>query len=303
MKILITESQIKILVENSLYDKFGEAMKSKGWSDEVVRISKFNTKEDIYEGLGDLRSKYESWILKSLTDYVKERGDTEIVFDLIELVKEFEQKQNRFTTQNVLSTISPTDNLTQEEIEKIKVAPKDINSYSPKLLSHILENLPESKKEKSKSISKEAEKIYEDNNILVLRPMTRNASCKYGANTKWCTAGRLDNRFSQHFDDGLLVYYIIKPNVKLPDEKYRKMASFQSIDNQYNYIWYDSEDNVMEMSPTSIFFKSSKEFKDSLRNAIQILEKKFRSNFTDYEGWEEYEWSPGEGWVEKPENS
>jgi hypothetical protein len=42
-------------------------------------------------------------------------------------------------------------------------------------------------------------------------PFTHNASCKYGANTKWCTTKRNDDEdFDEHVSSGLLTYIIIK---------------------------------------------------------------------------------------------
>lgn len=308
MKILITESQLKLLIESSdsLYEKFADMLRSHGWTDLVISDSVKNTKKDISDKLGDKKSKYESWVVKHLIDYVDERGDGEIIFDLLDLVKEFDQKQERLTLDNITKSLAGEEGIKGppkdwfKYVDKIVSAPKDINSYSPSLLSDILENLPESKRQgikiKNQKISKEVEKIYEDENILVVRPLSKEASCKYGANTKWCTAGRLDNRFQQYFDDGLLIYYIVKPNVKLPNERFKKMASSQSIDHQYNYTWYDSKDEEMP-SPLTMN-NMPEELKNSLKKGIESFEKVFNSNFTDYEGWGEYEWVPGTGWVD-----
>ena len=42
-------------------------------------------------------------------------------------------------------------------------------------------------------------------------PFTHNASCKYGANTKWCTTKRNDDEyFDEHVSSGLLTYVIIR---------------------------------------------------------------------------------------------
>jgi hypothetical protein len=302
MKIKITENQLKFLIEGvePLYQKFADSLKKSGWSDELVRASVNNVKEDISNDLGSKKSKYEGWLVKWLIDYIEERGDTEIYWDLIDLVKEFDKSQNRLTYDNILISLSGGEGGTKspspewfEWSEKIKNAPKDINSYSPKILADVLENLPESKRAKSKKLTKEVVKIYEDDNLLVIRPMTKEASCKYGANTKWCTSGRLDNRFSHHFDDGLLVYYIVKPSVNLTYETFRKMASYQSMDDQYEYIWYDSKDDVMKYSPTSPFTKIPKKVKDSITKAITTLEDLYaygKMDYDDYDEWGNTDW-------------
>jgi len=42
------------------------------------------------------------------------------------------------------------------------------------------------------------EKLYEDKEWLVVIPKTEEASCKYGANTRWCTAGKENNYFKYY---------------------------------------------------------------------------------------------------------
>ena len=57
----------------------------------------------------------------------------------------------------------------------------------------------------------EYKKIYDDENYLLVVPLTHTASCKYGANTKWCTTKRDDDSdFDEHVTMGVLVYLIIK---------------------------------------------------------------------------------------------
>jgi hypothetical protein len=65
--------------------------------------------------------------------------------------------------------------------------------------------------EKFKVEPNEYDKIYEDNNYLLVAPLTHKASCKYGSNTKWCTTKRHDDMdFEEYFNSGVLVYLIIK---------------------------------------------------------------------------------------------
>ena len=67
--------------------------------------------------------------------------------------------------------------------------------------------------EKFKVEPKEYDKIYEDDKFVLVVPYTHDASCKYGAGTKWCTTGRDEKGqewFNKHFDSGSLGYLIIK---------------------------------------------------------------------------------------------
>lgn len=64
----------------------------------------------------------------------------------------------------------------------------------------------------------EYSKIYNTNDYLLVVPHTHTASCKYGANTKWCTTKRDDETdFEEHQTMGVLAYLIIK-NPKISKE-------------------------------------------------------------------------------------
>jgi hypothetical protein len=57
----------------------------------------------------------------------------------------------------------------------------------------------------------EYKKILQTKDFLMVVPFTHNASCKYGANTKWCTTKRYDDEdFDEHISSGLLTYVIIR---------------------------------------------------------------------------------------------
>jgi len=59
--------------------------------------------------------------------------------------------------------------------------------------------------------SNEYEKWYEDKEWLVVTPHTHKAACKYGANTRWCTASRDDaSMFDYYTRDGPLIIIINK---------------------------------------------------------------------------------------------
>ena len=70
----------------------------------------------------------------------------------------------------------------------------------------------------------EYKKIYDDENYLLVVPLTHTASCKYGANTKWCTTKKDDDSdFEEHVTMGVLAYLIIKdPTIynKMSSQKY-----------------------------------------------------------------------------------
>ena len=68
-------------------------------------------------------------------------------------------------------------------------------------------------------IKQGAEKVYEDEEWVIIVPHTEEASCIYGKGTTWCTAATSSqNRFDSYNKKGTL-YIII--NRKDPDEKYQ----------------------------------------------------------------------------------
>jgi hypothetical protein len=69
-----------------------------------------------------------------------------------------------------------------------------------------------SKREKEREAKKEAEKIFEDGDVIAVKTLTHNASCYYGSGTRWCTAGQQPDYFNKYTKDGQLIYFIDKSN-------------------------------------------------------------------------------------------
>lgn len=78
-----------------------------------------------------------------------------------------------------------------------------------------LENIV--KKAEAKKSSKEvrtqlksgADKIFENDKVLVVSPNTHEASCYYGAGTKWCIAAKTGTHFDSYYELGVKLYYLI----------------------------------------------------------------------------------------------
>ena len=102
---------------------------------------------------------------------------------------------------------------------------KDINTY--KSLSDLYTvikqyidnpNQPKSKSDEIRNIKKGAEKVYEDNQWLIIIPHTKEASCYYGKGTQWCTAAdKGNNMFDSYNKQGPLFININKKT----NEKYQ----------------------------------------------------------------------------------
>jgi len=68
-----------------------------------------------------------------------------------------------------------------------------------------------------KNISKKnVIEIYNKNGIKVVIPLTKSSSCLYGSNTKWCTAGKEDNKFNYYFkQNNVALIYVLYGRMKM----------------------------------------------------------------------------------------
>ena len=100
-----------------------------------------------------------------------------------------------------------------------------------------------------KAKADERDKIYQDDRLLVVAPLTHRASCKYGAFTNWCTSvPSNDEHFVDHMNHGVLIYFIIKPRFvygKNPELKFAYYKSFGTGMDEFEG-WYDMKDNHLE---------------------------------------------------------
>jgi len=149
-------------------------------------------------------------------------------------------------------------------------------SYKPKKESIIPKEVL---LEKFKVEPHEYEKLYEDDNFLLVIPLTFEASCKYGAGTKWCTTSKdKDDMFEKHFKMGSLGYLIVK-NKNLQDKlQSTKYGLFANRPNKNflggNYpapqgiIVYDDKNNIIDNNKIINLFDRV-DLYDTLRKIIR----------------------------------
>lgn len=100
------------------------------------------------------------------------------------------------------------DSLVYFDKFKAKLEKKDINQYQsvPELYNAIEPftenpNQATSKSDELRKTKQEgAEKVYEDEEWLVIVPRTEQAACLYGKGTKWCTAATGGNNMFKYYD-------------------------------------------------------------------------------------------------------
>jgi len=121
---------------------------------------------------------------------------------------------------------------------------KDYNELENAVSLAEIKNL---NKELSKSVIVE----YEDDNWLIIRPLTHEASKKYGATTRWCTASEKDiETFQKYWRDGILVYFINKKTgLKVGGFKSLKFEEGHSFwtaaDDRVDFLCSDLEDYLI----------------------------------------------------------
>jgi len=84
----------------------------------------------------------------------------------------------------------------------------------------------------------DADRVYENDKVLVVSPLTYEASCDWGDTTNWCSALRSNRSYFDQFkaDGDILIYFIPK------DKSVRKMALLASADSLPAMNGFDYQD-------------------------------------------------------------
>jgi hypothetical protein len=115
--------------------------------------------------------------------------------------------------------------------------------------------------QQQKAAEKTAEKIYEDQEYLIIEPRSKEASCVYGKGTQWCiSATQSKNYFDEYFEKGARFLFVI--NKKTGD---KDAIAFAGDIEQIEI--YDAQDN--EKKKIYIEEKYPKPILDILNNFLQ----------------------------------
>jgi len=148
-------------------------------------------------------------------------------------------------------------------------------------------------KDAEKFYSKQVVKIFENETWLIIRPISRESSLKYGATTKWCTASvNNPHQFFEYTQNGSLYYVINK------DQNY-KFAFYKNFDTNDVSFWNEQDDRidsiVLNLDNDFRLFISNELRENNLTNReldIDIWEKSKVSSITDEQGLEEIHFIP-----------
>lgn len=102
-------------------------------------------------------------------------------------------------------------------------------------------------KSEEKELETQVIKIHEDAEWLLIRPLTFKSSCKYGANTKWCTTTEHNQEYyNKYAKRGVLVYCINKKNGY-------KVAAFYSLDkNEPEFSYWNQKDTRIDSTDSQL---------------------------------------------------
>ena len=248
----LTES-IEFFTEAVLFEAKKDTLRSKYNS---IPEEYFNM---IVNGDPSPTKKYSEWMLRQFSPIPGE------INRLIDVVNRFDKSINRISHEFIRKGIDQFESqigmdIPLKDIDTILRSPKDINSYAGVGILNAILNQIESKKTKREEKLVGAEKIYEDENFLVVLPKTAEGSCHYGSGTRWCVASRDDNQFNNYSRRGTLYYIIFKANSVLNPErkskdvwkkrlpKYEKIARYipHGLDYGSHGEFYDAEDSQVD---------------------------------------------------------
>lgn len=115
----------------------------------------------------------------------------------------------------------------------------------------------------------EAAITYEDDTYFIIRPETTEASCYFGAKTKWCIAQEFNEYFQQYTEQNNKFFFFIKNDRLKEDDKYSKVALQVRIDSRgniaYETLW-DRYDNAIELNDLT----TAEELADALASNINM---------------------------------
>lgn len=113
------------------------------------------------------------------------------------------------------------------------------------------------------SDSGKAIKAYSDENVTIIIPEDEAAACKYGRNTRWCTASTKGHNMFDNYNRTGKLYILIPKQPKYDGEKYQLHFSSSS--------YMDENDDPVPLSDVLNRFPGTKEF--FLQAAPELKEK------------------------------
>lgn len=167
----------------------------------------------------EIDNKYLLFFVKKLVSFKEKNYSdfelSEIINDVIDATKRFEA----ISKNGKLDAFIKSGKADQHQ--------KDINSWADKPLYLLIDFITRAEDivtdtEKRKLAKSSSEKIYEDERFTILTPHSYEASCYFGAGTKWCISGRSSVHYRNYVERGYEFIFVIDKNPN--DPRYAKVA-------------------------------------------------------------------------------
>lgn len=141
--------------------------------------------------------------------------------------------------------------------ERSLIEENDVSSYkSFEQITRVV-NIAELKINE-KEMEKQVIKLLDTDEWLVLKPLTFEASKKYGSNTKWCTTTDGDSQHFERYGKGILIYSINK-------KTNYKVACYKNLDGSEFSFWNQTDQKV-ESLDTDLTMEILKLIKEEVKN-------------------------------------
>jgi hypothetical protein len=189
--------------------------------------------EDFYDGDPSATKKYFNWMSKVFIERDQKNLGIEIN-DLLLMVNYFDKNQHKFEKKDIYQYSY------EEFVQKYEEAITKITKKELELSG--------------------VEKLYEDDKYVLVRPKNKEASCKYGSNTKWCISSNTNNYFD-NYSDGNLFFFVID-KLREPISGKKKSKNYFKIAIQYSPTTSD------DWRQKEVFLRNSKNGDFAFWNAI-----------------------------------
>jgi hypothetical protein len=249
------------------------------------------------------KSKYTEMVVNLIKNKYNKRNNDNNYSDIYrELVREFKLNPDKLITKNYFDLVNMIRVLSEyigynesKTIEKFielndrnLIVQNDLTSYKTFEELELQISLSDLKTV-DKELEKQVLKLLETDEWLVLKPLSYQASVKYGSGTKWCTSSKNESEYYFRYSKrGILIYYINKKTgdkvagFKNLDLSYDKETSFWTIiDLRTDSIDCDLPEDVMNIFKKE--FKNTKKtnwelLSDDERNRQLILQESLMNN-------------------------
>lgn len=114
--------------------------------------------------------------------------------------------------------------------------------------------MEEQEKKKEKEVArKNVDKIYEDNKVLIVSPKTHQASCFYGAGTRWCVTMKGSPAYFEQYTSGKKLYFIILKGMSQDNPFYKIAINVKFNEKVRNAQFFDAQDRMMSEQEKQLF--------------------------------------------------